>query len=196
MNGTEVHFFHEAYYICLSSLACPWKCISYLPTCMAILQTSHEKGSFQIRSSVLFLNCHILQRATVPGWYLVGFFTWPAHKNSFWGALPPMVGLSFLCAGSSLPDLDGLASAAIWTNCQVGNDDGDCPTPLTALPPPPTSLLPLSWVRPPWLKIGGELERGASFLSLPVSFILFWILTLFSCHPSPPSLGLVLFWSF
>ena len=107
----------------------PWKCISYLPTCMAISWTSCEKGSFQIRSSVLFWNCHISWRAAVPGWYLLGFFTWPACKNSIWGTLPPMVVLSFLHTGSSLPDLDGPASTAIWTNCLVGNNDGDHPTP-------------------------------------------------------------------
>ena len=118
---------------CRHIMACPWKCISYLPTCMAILWTSHEKGSFQIRSSVLFWNCHISQRATVPGWYLLGFFTWPAHKNFFWGALPPSVGLSFLCTGSSMPDLDGLASTAIWTKCQVCNNESDCPHPLQLL---------------------------------------------------------------
>ena len=30
--------------------------------------------------------------------------------------------------GSSPPDVDGLASAAIWANCQVGDDPGDLPT--------------------------------------------------------------------
>ena len=118
---------------CRHIIAHPWKCMLYLPTCMAILQTSHEKGSFWIRSSVLFWNYCISCRATVPGWYLLGFFTWPACKNSFWGALPPTVGQSFLWAGSSPPNLDGPASTAIWTNCWVGNDDGDCPTPLQLL---------------------------------------------------------------
>ena len=102
---------------CRHIIVCPWKCVSYLPTCMAISQTSHKKGSFQIRSSMLFWNCCISQRATIPGWYLLGFFTWPAHKNSFQKALPPIVGWSFLQAGSSPPDLDGLASTAIWANC-------------------------------------------------------------------------------
>ena len=77
----------------------------YLPTCMVILQTSHEKGSFQIRSSVLFWNSCILWRATVQGHYLLDFFTWSVCKNSFWGALPPIVGQSFLWAGSSPPKL-------------------------------------------------------------------------------------------
>ena len=114
---------------CRHKIVHPWKCMSYLPTCMAISQTSCKKGSFQIRSSVLFWNCCISQKATIPGQYLLGLFTWPAHKNSFWGALPPMVGQSFLQTGSSPPDLDGPASAAIWANCWVGNDNGDCPTP-------------------------------------------------------------------
>ena len=87
-----------------------------------------RRGSFWIRSSVLFLNCHISWRSTVPGWYFLDFFTLPACKNSFWGALSPMVGWSFLWASSSPPNVDGLVSAAIWTNCWVANDDGDHPT--------------------------------------------------------------------
>ena len=89
--------------------------------------------------------------STCSGWYLLGFFTWPAYNNSFWWALPPTVGLSFLHSGSSLPNLDGPASTAIWINCWVDNDNGDCPTSPTAPMPPPISLPPLSWVRPPWL---------------------------------------------
>ena len=38
-----------------------------------------------------------------------------------------MVGWSFLLTSSSLPKADGLASAAIWAKCQVGNDNGDLP---------------------------------------------------------------------
>ena len=81
-----------------------------------------------MRSSVLFWNCQISWRATVPGWYFLVFLNLPAWRNSFWGALPPMVGQSFLLTGSSLPDVDGLASAAIWANCWVGDDEGDLPT--------------------------------------------------------------------
>ena len=112
---------------CKHIMALPWKCISVLPTAWAISQTSHEKGSFLMRSSVLFWNCQISQRATVPGQYFLVFFTFPALRNSFWGALPPMVGQSFLLAGSS-PKTDGLASAAIWANCWVGNNDSNLPT--------------------------------------------------------------------
>ena len=107
---------------CRHIMVLPWKCMSVLPTSWAISQTSREKGSFQIRSSVLFWYHQILQRATVPGQYFLVFFTFPAFRNSFHGALPPMVGQSFLWAGSS-PKADGPASAAIWANCQVGNDD-------------------------------------------------------------------------
>ena len=63
----------------------------------------------------------------MPGQYLLVFLTFPAFRNSFHRALPPMVGQSFLRAGSS-PEADGLASSAIWTNCRVGDDDGDRPT--------------------------------------------------------------------
>ena len=142
---------------------------------------------------MLFWNCRISWRATVPGWYLLGFFTWPAHKNSFWGALPPVVGQSFLQASSSPPNLDGPASTAIWTNCQVGDDDSDCPT-LSNCSAASTHLsISATFGGASLTGDGGKLERGASFLSLLVSFSLFLISTLSSCHPSPPSLGLVLF---
>ena len=65
----------------------------------------------------------------MPGQYFLVFLTLPAWRNSFWGALPPTVGQSFLLAGSSLPNIYGLASAAIWANCWVGDDEGDLPTP-------------------------------------------------------------------
>ena len=112
---------------CRHNMALPWKLKSYLPTSRAISRTSREKGSFLIRSSVLFWNCQISQRATVPGHYFMVFLTFPAWRNSFWGALPPTVGQSFLLTGSS-PKVDGPASTAIWANCWVGNDDSDLPT--------------------------------------------------------------------
>ena len=118
---------------CRHMMVLPWKCKSHLPTSRAILQTNHEKGSFLMRSSVLFWNCWISQRATVPGQYFLVFFTFPAWRNSFWGALPPMVGQSFLLTGSSLLESDGPASTAIWANCQVGNNDGDLPTSSSCL---------------------------------------------------------------
>ena len=58
----------------------------------------------------------------------LAFFTFPAQRNSFWGALPPMVSWSFLLASSSLPDIDGSASAAIWANCWVSDNSSDLPT--------------------------------------------------------------------
>ena len=64
----------------------------------------------------------------MPGQYFLVFFTLPAWRNSFQGALPPTVGQSFLLTSSSLPKADGLASVAIWANCWVGNDDSNLPT--------------------------------------------------------------------
>ena len=81
-----------------------------------------------MRSFVLFWKCQISRRATVPVQYFLVFLTLPAWKNSFQRVLPPMVGQSFLLTGSSLPDVDGPASAAIWANCQVSNNEGDLPT--------------------------------------------------------------------
>ena len=114
---------------CRHIIALPWKHKSYLPTSRAILQTYCKKRSFQISSSVLFWNCQISQRATVPGWYFLVFLTLPAWRNSFQGALPPMVSWSFLLAGSSLPDVDGPTSITIWANCWVSDDEGNLPTP-------------------------------------------------------------------
>ena len=109
---------------CKHIMVLPWKHRSVLPTAWAISWTSHEKGSFLMRSSVLFWNCQISQGATVPGQYFLVFFTFPVLRNSFQGALPPTVGQSFLLTGSS-PKTDGLASAATWANCQVGNNNSD-----------------------------------------------------------------------
>ena len=53
-----------------------------------------------MRRSILFWNQQILWRATIPSWYLWGFFTLLAFRNSFLGVFPPVVGLCFLQAGS------------------------------------------------------------------------------------------------
>ena len=156
---------------CRHIMVLPWKHKSYLPTSRAISWTSHEKVSFLIRSSVLFWNCWIPLRAAVPSRYFLGFLTLPAWMNSFWGALPPTVGQSFLLTGSS-PKADDPASAAIWANCWVGNDNGDLPTSSSHLAsstpslPLPTSSPPPSQVRAFWLGMGGAPERVASFLFL------------------------------
>ena len=176
---------------CRHIMALPWKHISVLPTAWAISQTSHEKGSFLIRSSVLFWNCQISWRATVPGWYFLVFFTFPALRNSFWGALPPMVGQSFLFTGSS-PETDGLASAAIWASCQVGNDDGDWPTSSSHLASS-TCLSASSTIFSTSLTGEGFLAgegwctgEGASFLSLQ-SFCNLPLFLILSFPPSPSS---------
>ena len=112
---------------CRHKMACPWKHRSYFPTSKAISQTNHEKGSFWMRSSVLFWNWQILQRVMTPGLYFWFFFIFPAVKNSFLGALPPTVGQSFFLAASSLLNRKDPALAAIWVNCQDGDDCGDLP---------------------------------------------------------------------
>ena len=148
-------------------MALPWKRRSNFPTSRAISWTSHEKGSFLMRSSVLFWNCWISQRATVPGWYFLVFLTFLAWRNSFWGALPPTVGQSFLWTGSS-PKSDGPASTAIWANCQVGNDDSDLPTSSSYLASS-THLSASSTIFSTSLVGEGFLAgEGASFPSLPV----------------------------
>ena len=58
---------------------------------------------------------------------LPGLLYFSCCEELLLGALPPMVGWSFLAAGSS-PKADGPASTAIWANCQVGDDDRDQPT--------------------------------------------------------------------
>ena len=113
---------------CRVKMVCTWKSISYHPTSMVISRNRCEKGNIWIRRSVLFWNWQILWRATIPGSYLGDFFTLPAFRNSFQGAMPPVVGLSFLLTTSSPPDIDGLASAATRDNCRVGDDSGNLPT--------------------------------------------------------------------
>ena len=104
MFGGEVGIFNEpTRYASAASyrhkMACPWKCRSYLPTSRAISWTNHEKRHFQMRSSVLFWNWQISRRVMIPGWYIWVFFSFPAIKNSFLGALPPTVGWSLFLAG-------------------------------------------------------------------------------------------------
>ena len=113
---------------CRVKLVHTWKHILYHPTSRAISWTKCEKGSLWIWRSIHFWNQQISQRATISSQYLWCFLPLLAFRNSFWGALPPVVGLSFLWAGSSLSDIDGPTSTAIWANCQVGNDSGDLPT--------------------------------------------------------------------
>ena len=112
---------------CRHIIVLPLKCKSYLSTSRAISCTNHEKGSFQI-SSVVFWNCQMSQRATVPGQYFLIFFNFQPGGIPSGGALPPTVRWSFCLAGSSLPDIDSPASAAIWANCWVSNNKGDLPT--------------------------------------------------------------------
>ena len=91
-----------------------------------------------IRRSILFWKWQISHRATVTNWYLWGFFTLQALRNSFQGALPPTVSQSFLLAGYSPTNEDGPASTAIWANCWVGDDSSDLPTSQLLQPFSPT----------------------------------------------------------
>ena len=180
---------------CRHMMVLSWKHKSYLPTSRAILWTNHEKGSFLMRSSVLFWNCQISQRATVPGWYFLVFLTLPAWRNSFQGALPPTVGQSFLLTGSSLPDIDGPASHSHLGQLlgwQWWRWPSHILQPSCLLHLPLCFLHPLLhllsfWVRAPWLGMGGEWEKGASILSLPGPSWSLLISRPTSCNPSPPS---------
>ena len=129
---------------------------------MAILQTRCDKGSLQMRRLVLFWNWQILWRATAPGQYLWGFFTFLALRNSFWGALPPMVGWNFLLASSSPLDVDGQAYAAIWANCWVGNDLVTSTHPPTSLHPPFSSPSHLGLEGASTPGTGGSTSAGGS----------------------------------
>ena len=174
---------------CRHIMALPWKHKSYLPTSRAILWTNHERGSFLMRSSVLFWNCQISRRATVPGQYFLVFFTLPAQRNFFQGALPPTVGQSFLLTGSSLPKSDGLASAAIWANCWDGDNDSDLPTSSSHLASSThfsaSSILFSSSLMDKGFLAGDGwcTGEGASILSLPILSSPPWIRVPASLHP-------------
>ena len=129
-------------------------------------------------------------RATIPSQYFWGLFTFPSLRNSFWGALPPTVGQSFLLAASSLPDVDGPASAAIWANYWVGDDSGDLP----ASPSLSASLIlcvSSSWVGfvPP-VELGSPLVLGVP-MTPPAPTPSFLLVGLF--YP-PPFMASSLFW--
>ena len=127
---------------CSHMMALPWKHKSYLATFRAILQTNCENGSFLMRSSVLLWNCWISQRATVPGQYFLVFLTFPAWRNSFQGGFASHGWLELPPDWLLLTEADGLASAAIWANCWVGNDDRDLPTSSSLLASSTHSLPP------------------------------------------------------
>ena len=175
---------------CRHTMALPWKCRSYLPTSRAISQTSHEKGSFLIRSSVLFWNCQISQRATVPGQYFLVFLTFPAWINSFWGALLPTVSQSFLQIGSS-PKAEAQPLQPSGPTVGLAMMMVTYPHPPVILPPQPasqppsTSCPPPSQVRAFWLGRGGALEREPPSLCSQLCLLL-----LHSEHP--PSFPLLL----
>ena len=162
---------------CRHIMALPWKHRSYLPTSRSISWTSREKGSFLIRSSVLFWNHQISWRTTVPGWYFLVFLTLPAQRNSFWGlCLPQGVGASYGLA----PPPKQMA----WPLQPSGPTVGlvmmmvTNPHPPAVLPPLSTSQpLPLSspppsWVRAFWLGRGGVLERGPPSLGIQLLLLL------------------------
>ena len=170
---------------CRHIMALPWKYKSYLPTFRAISWTNHEKGSFLMRSSVLFWNCQISWRATLPGQYFLVFLTFPAWRNSFQGALPPTVGWSFPLTGSSLPKADGPASVVIWANCWVGNDDGDLPTSSSGLAS--STHFSASLMGEGFLAGDGWCTgEGASILSPPELSSPIWNGEPTSPHPSHP----------
>ena len=84
--------------------------------------------SIRFGSTVLFWYHWISWRATVPGWYLWGFFNGAALHNSFQGAFHLTMGFLFFLSDSFLAGTDSPASAAICTSCQLGDDLGDLPT--------------------------------------------------------------------
>ena len=177
-------------------MALPWKHKSYLPTSRAISQTNHKKGSFLMRSSVLFWNHWISRRAAVPDQYFLVFLTFPAWRNSLQGTLPLTVGWSFLLTGSSLPEADGLASAAIWANCWVGNNDSNLPTSSTHLAS--STHLSASSIFSSFLEGEGFLAgdgwctgEGTSIPSLLTLSLSPWIGAPTSPCPSHPFLGLL-----
>ena len=155
-----------------------------------------------MRSSVLFWNCQISQRATVPGQYLLVFFTLPAWMNSFQGALPPMVAQSFLLTGSSLCESDGPACTAIWANCWVGNNDSDLPTSSSCLASSnclsaSSIFFSSSLMGEGFLAGDGWYPgEGASILSLPALSSAPWTRAHASPFPSYLSAALVLFLPF
>ena len=106
-------------------MACIWKCMSYFPTSRAILQTSHEKGIFSNKELSTLLELADVTKGHSPWSVLLG----PLHLSSLQefllGGLASMVGQSFLLAGSSPPNVNGTASAAIWASWWVGDNSSD-----------------------------------------------------------------------
>ena len=184
MRPNQVYFCSllQAYYSAL-----PWKCKSNLPTSKAISQTSCEKGSFLIRSLVLFWNCQISQKSNCARPVLPGLFNFSSLEKFLLGG--------FASHGQSELPPDWLLPWSRWPSLQqpsgptvgISNDNGDLPTSSSHLASS-TCLSASSTIFSTSLMGEGFLAgdgwctgEGASFPSLPVFLFLPW-----SGAPSSP----------
>ena len=153
---------------CRHMMVLPWKCMSLLPTSWAISRTSHENGSFWIRSSVLFWyrwiswqgNC---ARLVLPGLLdlscLQEFLLWGLASNGR-AELP----LGRLLSQSRWPSLCSHLGQLLgwwWRWWPTHYLQPTCLLNLH-LSSPPSPVPPPSWVRSFWLGRGGALERGVT----------------------------------
>ena len=116
---------------CRHIIVLPWKHKSYLPPSRAISWTSCK---FLNEELCALLELPDLSKSSCAWLVLPGLLHLSSLEEFLWGDLPPTVSFSFLLTGSSLPDIDGPASAAIWANCWVGDNEGDLPTPSSCSP--------------------------------------------------------------
>ena len=153
---------------CRHMMALPWKHKSYLPTSRAILQINCRKGSFWMRSSVLFWNHQISQRATVPRLVLPCLLYLTSLEEFLLGGfaslgqleLPPGWLLLTWCRWPSLHSHLGPTVGLAMMIVTFPHPLGSLLPPPTSQPHPHASSSPLSWVRALWLGMGGEPERG------------------------------------
>ncbi|WVZ59556.1 LOW QUALITY PROTEIN: hypothetical protein U9M48_009681 [Paspalum notatum var. saurae] len=121
VDGAEVGVLEEPHQAsaasCSAATADDWNRRSVLKSC-AISRTRRWKGSFRIRSSVLFWYLRISRSATVPGRKRCGFFTPPVAgadlraafvASCFRGALPP-VDLRAVCFVRAIGSADARAA--------------------------------------------------------------------------------------
>ena len=125
-----------------------------------------------MRSSVLFWNWHILPKSHSPWLVLLGLLQLSSCQEFLPGALPPAVGWSFFWAGSSPPDIKGLASVAIWANCWDSDNCGDLPAS-SSHSASATILLISSW------------SGGISLLELGVYWCRGPLRMALGCHSGP-----------
>ena len=203
MYGTEVGIFHETDHICFCSFLqaydgtpleaqvniCPLKGLSH--RLAARREIPDEDLGFLLELTHLpKSNCARpvppgLLYFTSPEEFLPGGFA--SHGQM---ELPPGWLLPTQCRWPSLHSHLGQMFGLAMMMVTCPHPPASLPPPHTSLPPPLAYSPPLSWVRAPWLGMGGAQEKGASIPSLARALLTSLDLRTHLLPPFSPFLGI------